>query len=507
MKSGSFIGSEGCVVRAGESMQSPFVEKLAKGTIVFLATLRGNRMQITTPSGHLGWASVCNQEGDLILAKAAEPELLCCPITKAMLRDPVVVPRTGYTYERSALHRFWQTTKSSSRDQPWPRDPMTNVQLPDTTMVPNIQVRLQVQAWLQENPERVPDGWNSRDIPPPPALSAEGGRFCGFSIGEKICAMKSVRKGEIKKGDIGIFKGPIKPYDRAVAEGLCEVVWDSKPEQTFHVQLNYLAALDKRCVILRRALSEKQSNGIFDEALEQLLETLSEATESRERHLEQLTLAAVEKLSHSKSWAPEERVSDRVMVAVNNMGREQLHESVLGPLRTDTILKTIKYLVKCGILEKTSEHHAMIGGLPIRARLLRLSCSPRAKTVVASAAAAVCVVVKALQELLDDGLSLETKKRPCLNMLLPSPSSARRPSTGPTIARSATASSSATDGLSTADADAQADGPSSPSPPPPANASSSATLPTSIGDGDAADTKVVSASSASSLRERRTRPL
>ena len=33
----------------------------------------------------------------------AEPELLMCPITRAVFRDPVMVVDSGHTYERSAI--------------------------------------------------------------------------------------------------------------------------------------------------------------------------------------------------------------------------------------------------------------------------------------------------------------------------------------------------------------------------------------------------------------------
>ena len=33
----------------------------------------------------------------------AEPEKLLCPITRIMLRDPVMVVESGHTYERSAF--------------------------------------------------------------------------------------------------------------------------------------------------------------------------------------------------------------------------------------------------------------------------------------------------------------------------------------------------------------------------------------------------------------------
>ena len=37
-----------------------------------------------------------------------EPEELLCPITKAMMRDPVFVAGSGNTYEREAIETFWR---------------------------------------------------------------------------------------------------------------------------------------------------------------------------------------------------------------------------------------------------------------------------------------------------------------------------------------------------------------------------------------------------------------
>lgn len=56
-----------------------------------------------------------------------EPEALCCPITRSLLRDPVS-NSLGNTYERAALLQAW------ARQGDEPRDPLTNEAVPDTRL-------------------------------------------------------------------------------------------------------------------------------------------------------------------------------------------------------------------------------------------------------------------------------------------------------------------------------------------------------------------------------------
>lgn len=90
----------------------------------------------------------------------AEPGSLLCPITQAMYRDPCFVPESGNTYERDALEQYWAST-------PEPRDPLTNMTLTSTVLYPNWGVRREVQRFLQEQPQYVPQGWSDRDVPRP----------------------------------------------------------------------------------------------------------------------------------------------------------------------------------------------------------------------------------------------------------------------------------------------------------------------------------------------------
>jgi hypothetical protein len=65
-------------------------------------------------------------------------ELLCCPITHEVFKDPVVAA-DGITYERSAI-TGWLTTHDTS--------PMTNTPLPNCELHPNNLVRTLIEELL-----------------------------------------------------------------------------------------------------------------------------------------------------------------------------------------------------------------------------------------------------------------------------------------------------------------------------------------------------------------------
>ena len=73
-----------------------------------------------------------------------------------MLRDPVTT-EAGHTYERSAIE-----THLARSDE----DPMTRMKLVTKSLVPNILARAQVQKFLEDHPDHVPDGWNDGAVPP-----------------------------------------------------------------------------------------------------------------------------------------------------------------------------------------------------------------------------------------------------------------------------------------------------------------------------------------------------
>ncbi|KAK9809134.1 hypothetical protein WJX72_009911 [[Myrmecia] bisecta] len=59
-----------------------------------------------------------------------------CPITLSIMRDPVVAA-DGFTYERSAIECWLQTSNTS---------PMTNMCLAHKLLSPNISIKIMCQA-------------------------------------------------------------------------------------------------------------------------------------------------------------------------------------------------------------------------------------------------------------------------------------------------------------------------------------------------------------------------
>ena len=86
----------------------------------------------------------------------AEPELLMCPITRAVFRDPVMVVDSGHTYERSAILEHFERNGA--------KDPFTNCALSSTKVMTNWAMRNVVQDWLDKHPSVTPDGWDSREL-------------------------------------------------------------------------------------------------------------------------------------------------------------------------------------------------------------------------------------------------------------------------------------------------------------------------------------------------------
>ena len=90
-------------------------------------------------------------------ARVEEPGHLMCPITHEMFRDPVVLVESGHTYEREAIERCLREHGT---------DPLTRDRI-GAAPVTNRAMRNAVEAWLNENPCITPDGWKSREMPPP----------------------------------------------------------------------------------------------------------------------------------------------------------------------------------------------------------------------------------------------------------------------------------------------------------------------------------------------------
>ena len=71
------------------------------------------------------------------------PHDLLCPITHALFRDPVFNSH-GNTYDRVAICAAF-----AAQAEHGPRDPLTNVALPDARLVPDQRARRAVTAWLE----------------------------------------------------------------------------------------------------------------------------------------------------------------------------------------------------------------------------------------------------------------------------------------------------------------------------------------------------------------------
>lgn len=100
-----------------------------------------------------------------------EPHGLQCQISHMMFRDPVIVCASGHTYERYAIQKWFEKKDT---------DPVTREKVTDKAVMTNWAVRHCVEEWLEDNPGRVPDGWDSRRLLPPNRgrLSAELRRVC-----------------------------------------------------------------------------------------------------------------------------------------------------------------------------------------------------------------------------------------------------------------------------------------------------------------------------------------
>jgi hypothetical protein len=64
------------------------------------------------------------------------PSAFTCPITSEVMKDPVLVPETGHSYERQAIERWFSTHDT---------DPMTGVRVTHKTLAPNHSLRRMIQ--------------------------------------------------------------------------------------------------------------------------------------------------------------------------------------------------------------------------------------------------------------------------------------------------------------------------------------------------------------------------
>ncbi len=73
------------------------------------------------------------------IRRVAEASGLCCPITKDLMSDPVVLISDGYTYERAAITKWLEHNETS---------PTTKAPLQHKDMVPNLTMRSAIQLLI-----------------------------------------------------------------------------------------------------------------------------------------------------------------------------------------------------------------------------------------------------------------------------------------------------------------------------------------------------------------------
>ncbi|KAL0029838.1 hypothetical protein WJX77_003070 [Trebouxia sp. C0004] len=73
------------------------------------------------------------------IRRVAEASGLCCPITKDLMSDPVVLISDGYTYERAAITKWLERNEAS---------PITKAPLQHKDMVPNLTMRSAIQLLI-----------------------------------------------------------------------------------------------------------------------------------------------------------------------------------------------------------------------------------------------------------------------------------------------------------------------------------------------------------------------
>eukprot|EP00401_Gymnodinium_catenatum_P055513 CAMPEP_0117472536 /NCGR_PEP_ID=MMETSP0784-20121206/8297_1 /TAXON_ID=39447 /ORGANISM="" /LENGTH=187 /DNA_ID=CAMNT_0005266689 /DNA_START=115 /DNA_END=679 /DNA_ORIENTATION=- len=80
------------------------------------------------------------------------------PVMRTMFRDPVIVPEAGRTFEREGIESFW---KKIGR----PVDPLSNRTLKRRELFTNWDKRSEIQSFLDQYPNYMPEGWEDRQVP------------------------------------------------------------------------------------------------------------------------------------------------------------------------------------------------------------------------------------------------------------------------------------------------------------------------------------------------------
>lgn len=74
------------------------------------------------------------------------------------MRVSATVTCIGQTYDRTAIEGFWKTGAH--------RDPLSNVDMPNLQLCPDLAMRRMVQQFLDKHPSYTPDGWLDRTLAP-----------------------------------------------------------------------------------------------------------------------------------------------------------------------------------------------------------------------------------------------------------------------------------------------------------------------------------------------------
>lgn len=95
--------------------------------------------------------------------KPAQPEIpdhLLCNISRELFRVPYITD-AGHAYERRHILKWFDGQNERKEDL---RDPKTNAKV-SGFLRPNWGLRQAVQAFLDDNPDFIPDGWETRMLP------------------------------------------------------------------------------------------------------------------------------------------------------------------------------------------------------------------------------------------------------------------------------------------------------------------------------------------------------
>ena len=107
----------------------------ARGVRRVATGIRGRELRRSNPAFRKCAVRPLGANVDLV----EEPEVLLCPITRTVFRNPVVLFESGHTYERAPFVALWCNGA---------KDPLTRRALSSTKVMPNWAVRKFVQAWL-----------------------------------------------------------------------------------------------------------------------------------------------------------------------------------------------------------------------------------------------------------------------------------------------------------------------------------------------------------------------